>query len=180
VSQVSDVATVRLLIADYAAVDPSGKLTVVGGLVTVLAANPALVDVTAPFWLAMWISVPPEHYGARCTVEMVLEDSSGHPVTFPDPTGQGDPIRITQEIAFPRPVLPEPSSDASGTLPARAHSVVAFSVGLPLEAEKRYTWRVKVDGESREDWTETFVVISQPATQISQPQNPTDLAPGQT
>jgi hypothetical protein len=172
VSQISDVATVHLLVADYAAVDGAGKMTVAGGLVTVLAANPALQGVTAPFWLAVWISVPPEHYGARCVVEIVLEDSTGQPVAFASPAGQGEPVRIVQDVTFPKPQLPDALKDVGASLPARAQSVVAFSLGLPLPPEKRYAWRVIVDGESRDDWTEQFIVISQPAIQATQPQAP--------
>ena len=168
-SQLSDVATVRLLVADYAVVDVVGKMTVAGGLVTVLAANPAFPGMTAPFWLAVWISVPPTHYDAQCVVEMLLEDSSGAPVGFANPQGERDEVRIVQDVTFPKPNLPEQFSEAEGDLPARAQSVIAFSFGLPLPAGKRYAWRVQVDGESRDDWLEEFVVISQPVLRVTHP-----------
>ena len=167
-SQISDVATVRLLVADYAVTDATGKLTVVGGLVTVLAANPTLQGVTAPFWLAVWVSVPAQYHGATCQVEMVLEDAIGEPVAF-GPSGQGSLVRIVQDVTFPKPELPGvyKDRDLGASLPARTQSVIAFSLGLPLPPEKHYTWRVKVDGESRDSWTEHFLVISQPAMQAS-------------
>src|ERR1022692_4022310 len=39
----------------------------------------------------------------------------------------------------------------------------AGQAGLPIAAGQRYLWRLKIDGEGRDDWTEEFVVLSQDA-----------------
>ena len=35
-----------------------------------------------------------------------------------------------------------------------------FATGLLLEPNRVYTWRVKVDHETREEWTEKFYVFT--------------------
>lgn len=38
--------------------------------------------------------------------------------------------------------------------------VMYFASGLPLEPNKRYRWRIKIDHETRDEWTETFYVFN--------------------
>jgi hypothetical protein len=171
VSEVSDVATARLLIADYAGVDTVGKLNVVGGLITVLGSHPAVPGMTSPFTLVMWVSVPPTHYGAECSVEVVLEDASGEPVSVPGPAGESGIMRIVERVTFKPPVFPGPLTAPSGlSLPSRAQWVAAFPIGVPLAAGKQYSWRVKIDDVTRDDWTEDFVVVEKaPAPETAPP-----------
>jgi len=35
-----------------------------------------------------------------------------------------------------------------------------FASGLPLSPNRTYTWRVKVDHHTREEWTEKFYVLT--------------------
>jgi hypothetical protein len=158
VSEVSDAATARLLIADYAGADPIGKINVVGGLVTVLGLNPAIQGMTAPFWLTVWVNVPSAHYNAAGTIEVVLEDASGEPVSVTNPTGEAAVMQIEQRVTFRPPTSGPMTIPAELELPSRTTWVSSFPAGLPLAVGARYRWRVKIDGESRDEWTEDFVV----------------------
>lgn len=172
-SEVSDVATARLLIADYAGTDLSGKLNIVGGLVTVLGSNPVISGMTSPFSLAVWVSVPPNHYDAECSVQVVLEDASGEPVSVPGPAGESSIMRIVQPVTFKPPVFPGLGAVPSGlSLPSRAQWVAAFPTGLPLAVGKQYSWRVKIDDVTRDDWIEAFMVVEQVAAPGTTPPPP--------
>lgn len=154
-SEVADAATVRLLIADYASVDAAGKLNVIGGGIAALGFLPN-VGQTSPFALVVWITVPPEHYNADCAVEIVLEDSAGNPVSLPGPVGEAQVVRVGQAVRFEEPkLLP---GVPRYTLRSRTQWVLAFSTGLPLPVGQRYVWRAKIDHQTRDDWTEEFVL----------------------
>jgi hypothetical protein len=155
VSEVADEATVRLLIADYAAADAAGKLNVIGGGITALGHVPNTGQ-TAPFALAVWVSVPPKHYNVECSVEIVLEDSTGNPVSLPGPTGAAQVMRVGQAVRFEEPT--SPPGIPRHTLRSRTQWVLAFATGLPLPVGQRYAWRVKIDHQTREDWIEEFVL----------------------
>jgi hypothetical protein len=158
VSEVSDVATVRLLIADYATVDPAGKLTVVGAGITALLRNPTNPDLTTPFWVAAAVTVPPTHYNSESSFDLLLEDSSGNPVSLPGLMPPGSVVRISQDVTFKEPSFQPPIAVPAGIVPSRVHWVVAFSAGLPLTGGELYAWRVKIDGETDDTWTEQFFV----------------------
>ena len=164
VSTVSDAATVRLLIGDFVAVDAmSSKLSVVGGGVTVLGLAPG--GNTAPFGVYVSITVPPAQYGESSHVELVLEEAGGAPAEVPaPPDGTPKPLRMGQDVSFQEPNLPV--SDSIKTfLPARAQLAIGFPIGLPLEPKRGYRWRIVIDGDTRDDWTESFIVVVAPAEQ---------------
>lgn len=154
-SEIAEDATVRLLIADYAATDAAGKLNVIGGGVSSIG-YVAQTGLTAAFAVVMSVAVPSKHLNAECSVELVLEDSTGAPVSLPGPAGQSQLLRIGQAIQFGEPkALPGIPRLA---LPLRHQWVVAFSNGLPLPVGQLYVWRVKIDHDTRDIWTETFYV----------------------
>lgn len=154
-SEVADDATVRLLIADYAAADAAQKLNVIGGGIAVIGFVPTTAQ-TAAFALVVWITVPVKHYNAECAVEIVLEDSGGSPVALPSPTGESQIMRIGQVVRFEEPKLPP--GVPRRAIRARTQWVVGFATGLPLPVGQRYVWRVKIDHQTRDNWTEEFVV----------------------
>jgi hypothetical protein len=166
VSTVSDAATVRLLIGDFVAVDAlSSKLSVVGGGVTVLGL--ATGGNTAPFGVYVSVTVPPAQYGESSHVELVLEEAGGAPAEVPSlPDGMPKPLRMGQDVAFHEPKLPG-SDSIKMFLPARAQLAIGFPIGLPLEPTRGYRWRVVIDGDTRDDWTESFIVIAASAEQSS-------------
>lgn len=152
-SDVSEVASVRILLADYAASDAASKLNVIGGGVTVLGFVPAM-NQTAPFTVVVTVSVPPSHYNHECALELVLEDALGNPVSLPGPTGEAQIMRVGQLIKFEEPKTQ--TGIPRGSLRSRHQWVLGFSIGLPLALGQRYIWRVKIDHETRDDWTEEF------------------------
>jgi hypothetical protein len=155
VSEVADDAIVRLLIADYASADASQKLNIIGGGVGALGHIQATGQ-SSPFALVIWIFVPPRHYNAECAVEIVLEDSGGQLVSLPGPAGQPQVMRIGQVVRFDEP-KPLPGIQRH-TLRSRTQWVLGFPTGLPLPVGQRYVWRVRIDHQTHDDWTEEFVL----------------------
>jgi hypothetical protein len=166
VSPLSDAATVNLLLADYAAADPTGKLNIIGGGVTMVGRLPN-APATAPFFLGVLLSAPAAYYGAECLVEIRLEDKAGNLVTLPAASHglSTTPLAISQTAKFtvptPPPHLRLPDSSLQDYLHGRVQLIVAFPNGLPLTAGEGYSWSVRVDEQARPDWTLEFVVLEQ-------------------
>jgi hypothetical protein len=147
--------------ADYAAVDQAGKLNVIGGGISVLTRVPN-AEQTAPVALVVSLAAPPDRYGDECMVEITLEDASGDIVTLPGAVpGVPQPLRINQSAKFTEPTAQHPLITPKGYLWAGVQLVVQFPVGLPLRGIGGYQWRVKIDDQARDDWTEKFVVTEQ-------------------
>lgn len=144
----------RMLLADYVAVDEaSSKLSVVGGGLSVLGILNS--GNTAPFGAYVSVTVPPAHYHARCQLRLALEDSSARPVLVPTlPPGAPEPLRLDRDLEFPAPKLPH--GTPADFLPTRIQLAVGFPIGLPL-TPGGYRWRISIDGESRDGWTEDFI-----------------------
>lgn len=164
-SDVSDTATVRLLIADYASVDVAGKLNVIGGGLTVIGQADRVgpggpTGFTAPFGLVVSVGVGPTLYRSECALEVALEDSKGEVVELPGPAGQPQKMRIAQNVVFEEPNLP--AGVPRSSLRARSLLVLMFNGGLPLAIGQRYVWRVRIDHDTRDDWTEEFSVPGPP------------------
>lgn len=160
-SEVSDVAVVRMMMADHVSVDQSSKkLSIVGGGVAVLASPPG-GGRTSPFGLFVSIAVPAAQYGAQCSVEIVLVDSAGNLATLVTPTSEPEQLRIVRSFRLDQPT--PPSEGPRDFLRARAQIAIAFPSGLPVAAGEGYLWRLKIDDEGRDDWTEEFIVVSQDA-----------------
>ncbi len=160
-SNVSENAAVRLILADYAAADAAGKLDIIGGGLTGLGQNRGTPGLTLPFALVVLIVVPPQFYNEQCSVEILLEDSAGSLAVLPAPAPgmTPQPMRIGQAITFEEQRFPAGVNAPRGFLPLRAQWVVAFNPGLPLLVGQGYKWRVRIDDETRDEWTERFVVF---------------------
>ncbi|HUY50811.1 MAG TPA: hypothetical protein VMV92_34735 [Streptosporangiaceae bacterium] len=149
-----------MLIADYAVADAAGKVNVIGGGLTGLGRNPS-TGLTPPFALFVSVSVPPHLYNAECSVEIILEDAGGTLVALPGlaPGLPPQPVRVGQAVRFSEPRFPQPVNAPARFLPARTQWAMSFSPGLPLAEGQGYMWRVKIDDEANEEWTERFVVL---------------------
>lgn len=157
-SLVSDVVRVRILMADYAAVDAAGKLSVIGGGISVVLKNPNAGQ-TAPVTLVVSLAVPPDRYGDECAIEITLEDASGEIVTMPGAVpGAPQPLQINNSTKFSEPMTQRPEVAPKGYLWAVAQLVAQFPVGLPLASGAGYQWRVKIDNQTNDEWTERFIV----------------------
>lgn len=166
-SDVSEAATVRLLIADYISADAVGKLNLIGGGLSIIGTQPdalgASVGNSAPFGIVVSVAVGAELYGTEASFELVLEDSAGKPVALPSPDGKGtQTMRIAQNVMLEEPSYPLGMGIPRRTLPARTQWVLMFVAGLPLPPAALYRWRVKIDHDSRDEWTEPFYVPGAP------------------
>jgi hypothetical protein len=155
-SEVSEAAVVSILIADYAAADSVEKLNIIGGGVSVLGLTQT--GATTPFALVVIISLPPALYRSDCSVEIVLEDSSGNVVSVPGPTTEPQLMRVAQAVTFDEPPPIRGVLMPRDALRARKQFVLNFTLGLPLAMGEQYAWRVKIDGDTRDHWAEIFVV----------------------
>jgi hypothetical protein len=154
VSEVSDSAAVGLILADYVATDAGGKIYVAGGAITVFPRQPT--GLTLPMALAVLVTVPPAFYGAEAAVEILLEREDGTLVEVGDPP---QAMRIGQAVRFDEPQV---TNFQRGRMPARVQFIYSFNNGLPLESGSLYRWRVRIDHESPDDWTEAFAVVGPP------------------
>jgi hypothetical protein len=150
-----DAARVTVLLADYVAVDASGKLTAVGAAFTIapLQENGS----TTPMHVAVLVDVPGDAAGQEFSLGMSLvDDESGQPVVVPGPSGQLEPLRIAQLMRAQTPTVPGMAVPAR--VPCRVQMVLGFPQGLPLDAGRTYRWAVEIDGSARPEWSTVFHV----------------------
>jgi hypothetical protein len=162
-SEVFDGATVSLLMSDFAVADQLGKLQVVGGGLQTLTRDHNTGTTTA-FAVTVGQSFPSALGGEQYVFELVLEDSAGKPVELPAaPAGAvSSVIRFGQTMQVEEPNV-RGTGVARHAIPARSQVVVYFNTGLPLATGQVYTWRARIDGESKPEWTWVFVVPAPPA-----------------
>jgi hypothetical protein len=132
---------VTMLLADAAqAVD--GKLYVIGGGWSITGPAPS------PSAIAMKVEVPWDQANTKHTFDLSLVDADGNPVIVTTPQGE-QAIQIGGEFEVGRP---------AGLIPGTPIDVtMAINLGpLPLAAASRFTWRLTIDNESREDWHVAF------------------------
>jgi hypothetical protein len=124
-----------MLLADFAQV-AEGKLNVMGGGWTI-------TSVGSSYFIALKLEIPTTEARDRA-VEFRLLDRDGQPVA-----PNGDAISITGTLGHTglAPAFPELPADIPIALPVPP---------LPLEAGKRYEWRLYIDGETSEDWSLEF------------------------
>jgi hypothetical protein len=142
-SEASDSAHVRIVLADYAVADVGGKITMVGGNLGIIGINPP-TGATAPFTVVAMVSFDPKHAGESPAIELSLETEGGQLVTLPSdrldaPSLQGANVP-TQAVRPKKQIL------------------MQFQNGLPLAAGTGYRWRIKIDQNSHPEWTELFYV----------------------
>ncbi len=165
-----------MLLADYVAVDESSKKAqVVGGGIAILGVN-SRTGMSAPFGVLVIIEVPSSLYGAECTIEITLEDAAGVIVLVPV-AGQGEPFQINQTLKLDAPPLQAPD-DPKGFLTARAMLALMFPTGLPLDSAEGYRLRLTIDGETRDDWTDGFIVTGEATPDASSAATKSEADPG--
>jgi hypothetical protein len=159
-SELSASAHVRLLIADYGVIDQQfGKITVVGGGISMVGTPPNSPN-TAPFAILAVADFDPEHVGQRPVVELALEDEGGQLVPLPGAPGAPGAtqfVRIASNDVLKPLDIPGVQIPADAIRP-RVTLMLMLQNGLPLTAGKKYAWRLKIDGETCDEWTEPFYV----------------------
>ena len=132
---------VTMLLADHAVV-ADGKIYVNGGGWSVRPAAPV------PMYLALKFDVPWDHAGRPIAIELRLVDEDGHQVVHPG-AGGDQPVLVAATLQVQRPM----------GLPPGAPIDAALAVGVPpfpLPPGRRFSWRLSVDGQSRDDWVIEF------------------------
>lgn len=132
---------VTMLLADHAVV-ADGKLYLNGGGWSVTSPT------TPPSSIALKFDVPWDR--ANVPIELVLDlvDTDGHPVAQHTPGGPA-PVQVQARLEVGRP--------AGMPLGAPIGAIVALGIPpLVLAPGQRYTWRLFVDGQTREDWELSF------------------------
>jgi hypothetical protein len=123
----------------------NGKLYVLGGGWSLTGPAPALSA------LAIKLDVPWTEANRKILVLIELVDADSQPFVVQDPLGEPQPIKIGIEVEVGRPPGLLPGTPLDATL--------AFNVPpLPLSPGKRYTWRLSIDGETKEHWRAAFTV----------------------
>lgn len=158
-----DEAHVTMFVADYVAIDASGKLTAVGMGFNISGLQPN--GMIAPQHLAVLVRVPSKYVGQEFSLELSLRDEDANTaVLVPGPSGQQEPLTVAQVVPVQPPHVPglflPPSLDAT------SQHVLAFPGGLPLAAGKAYAWHAKIEGQSRQHWRARFHVPGPPPSPV--------------
>ncbi|WP_425864571.1 DUF6941 family protein [Arthrobacter sp. TWP1-1] len=137
-------ASATILIADFVNIDAAGKVNVIGGGIQFLGSDPAS-DQTAPFSIFVSVTVSiPTFDETQATVEVVLVDSDGQPVTVAGTDGP-NVMRFSQSVDFRHSATPDMQLPPMG-FPGCSNVVLNFPGGLPLPTGTTYEWMVLLDG----------------------------------
>lgn len=121
-----------MILADSAQV-ADGKLYILGGGWSVTGPDPT------PSAVAIKVGVDSHEFNVPHHWELFLEDADGQPYLFETPEGN-QPIEARGDFT-----LAQPTGVPEGT-PADFPAAVNFGP-LPLAPDRRYTWRLVIDGE---------------------------------
>ncbi|OGR87776.1 MAG: hypothetical protein A3A86_05285 [Elusimicrobia bacterium RIFCSPLOWO2_01_FULL_60_11] len=132
---------VTMMLADFAQAI-GGKLYIMGGGWSVTGPAPC------PSAIAVKIEVPWNLTNQKHRLRVDLLDGDFHPVLVPTPQGEA-PMFIEGNFEVGRP---------AGLLAGTPMDVaLAFNIPpIPLEAGKRFIWKLKVNGLEDDDWQAAF------------------------
>jgi hypothetical protein len=155
-SDLASSAHVVIYVADYIAIGQLGKATIVGAGITIVNCDPN-TGRTAPLAVLATVSFDPKYLGGAPIVELSLETLDGDVFTARPEGKDPVPVRATAE---PVPLMP---TEVQGVkiphVRPRIQMNLYFPNGLPLQVGEQYVWRVRVDGETQDDWTEPLYVF---------------------
>jgi hypothetical protein len=134
---------VTMMLADAAQV-AGDKLYILGGGWSITGPDPV------PMAIALKLEVPWDRTNEQHSLLLELLDEDGNAVMVPGPEEHGDvPLQVTADFEAGRPPGIKPGTPID--------SALAVNFGpLPLEAGRRYQWRLSINGETDEDWTLGF------------------------
>jgi hypothetical protein len=144
-SEISDTARTSILIADFANVDASGKLNLLGGGVAITAID-SRSGTTAPLTLVVISSVDPRFIGEDYAIEVGLYSNDGQLVVPPGPVEGAQPIRFGRPVTVEPLRAPQGSYIPPGSVWPSTQLILNFQNGLPLATGRGYEWRVSIDG----------------------------------
>lgn len=142
-SESSSAASGIILIADFVNVDAAAKVNIIGGGIQFLGFD-AESGLTAPFAVFVNITVNiPSFEDTTASVEVLLVDTDGHPVTITGPDG-ANTMRFSQDVDF-RPANAAHLQQPPMGFPGNSNIVLNFPSGLPLHVGATYEWIVLMD-----------------------------------
>lgn len=159
-SETAQSASLMALIADFALVDPTGKLNILGANVDILGFD-AVQGSTARFTLVCTIALPAQACPADLSVEIALLDAAGDIAELPGPAGP-QKMRIGHVATIEKPVPPPGTGVSRETLRGRANVLMDFPGGLPLTAGASYRWRLQIDADESAQFFAPFAVAGPP------------------
>lgn len=154
-SAIFEECRLALLLSDFASQDASGKVGLLG------AGWSFTGTPTPPQAVVALVEIPGELANEKFSISLVLNDEHGEPVQLPDPiTGEPRPLRVAQNaVAVSAPGMPRRA-------PVTVQVVINLAPGLPLTADRVYTWQASVDGETKTNWAASFYVVEPPAPPV--------------
>lgn len=144
-SEISDLIRGSIMLADYAVTDAVGKVNVIGGGLSVIGFD-LNQGITTPFTVYASLTCPIPAPDSSAAVEVALVDASGNPVAVAGPTGEGQVVRIAQNVEFAAPVIPG-LQIPRGAIESASQIIVNFGNGIPLGVGQAYAFRLSVDGD---------------------------------
>ena len=173
-------AKVGFLLADYASADASGKLNVVGGLVSFLGGTQggqagAIIQ-SAPFTTVIQVQVPRRYGGQTYALTVELYDiTTGQLQQLPTPDGNLEPFRAQQAVTV-QPVQLPPGLAVPEDSYIGHTMVMNFLAGMPLAAGHSFEWKVSIDGHTRAGWSTRFHILGpDPGLIIGGPNGPSTI-----
>ena len=159
-SEIADRVNAQLLMADFANIDGTGKLNIVGGGVRVLGLDEG-AETTSAFAVILVVESPIS--GDSPALELLLTTATGQLYKIPTGNGGSQAVRISQNIDFAEPAVPGVQIPR-GAVPSAAQVVLNFSNGLPLRAGYAYQFRAQLDHELVASYS--FFVPARPAQPV--------------
>lgn len=142
-SESSSAANGTILIADFVNVDAAGKVNIIGGGIQFLGFD-LESGLSAPFAVFVNVTVNiPQFEDTSASVEVLLVDTDGQPVTITGPDGTNT-MRFTQDVDF-RPANAAHLQEPPMGFPGNSNIVLNFPSGLPLHVGATYEWIVLMD-----------------------------------
>lgn len=157
-TDISDNARVKVLLADFASQDASNKINLLGANWSITGLQQT--GLTPAQSLVVFVDVPSRFYGEDFAVSLTLVDEAGDPVTVPSPSGEMQALRVQQLARAERVVMP--GANLPPDLPGRVQVVLNFTNGIPLTPGRNYRWRVEIDGNTNAQWEVDFYVVGPP------------------
>jgi hypothetical protein len=133
---------VTIMLAD-AAQAVNGKLYIIGGGWSMTGPAPAA------YAIALKVEVPWDETNKRHTLILRLLDEDGQPVRIAAPSGEQVVLEIPADFEVGRPAGVRAGSPID--MP------VVVNIGpMPLQPDRRFVWRLFIDGRSDPDWDVSF------------------------
>jgi len=134
-----------VLLADAAQVDPAQKVHAIG-LGWSITAVPSPAHAVVVLIYVPWTQTNQKH-----KVELRLLDEDDHQVSAQGPAGP-QPLELEAELEVGRPAGIKAGTEIVAPL------TLNVGPGLPLAPDRRYVWKLWIDGHNEPEWSASFFV----------------------